>query len=80
MDTIIDLVEYISQHRTVSKKVDPKVDPEYKIYKRFKDFADRLIKEYTSLLAIYGDALTIVNEKLEIDEAQILSLCFIYKI
>lgn len=76
MDTIIDLVEYISQHRTVSKKVDSKVDPEYKIYKRFKDFADRLIKEYTSLLAIYGDALTIVNEKLEIDEAQDIIIMF----
>lgn len=76
VDTIIDLVEYISQHRTVRKNVDSKVDPKYKIYKRFKDFADRLIKEYTSLLAIYGDALTIVNEKLEIDEAQDIIIMF----
>lgn len=36
IDTIIDLIEYISQHRKVKKSRDTKVDPEYKIYKRFR--------------------------------------------
>lgn len=70
VDTIIDLIEYISQHRKVNKNRETMVDPEYKIYKRFKDFADKLIAEYTMLYTIYGEALNIVNETLGIDEAQ----------
>lgn len=70
VDTIIDLVEYISQHKEVKKRIDVEVDPKYKIYKRFREFADRLIEEYTSLFTIYGEALNIVNETLGIDEAQ----------
>ena len=62
VDTIIDLIEYISQHRKVKKPCETTVDPEYKIYKRFRDFADRLIAEYTTLYTIYGEALKIVNE------------------
>ena len=63
VDTIIDLIEYISQHRKVKKPCETTVDPEYKIYKRFRDFADRLIAEYTTLYTIYGEALKIVNER-----------------
>ena len=70
VDTIIDLIEYISQHRKVNKDRETTVDPEYKIYKRFKNFADKLITEYTTLYTIYGEALNIVNETLGIDEAQ----------
>ena len=56
VDTIIDLIEYISQHRKVNKDRETTVDPEYKIYKRFKNFADKLITEYTTLYTIYGEA------------------------
>lgn len=76
VDTIIDLIEYISQHRKVNKDRETTVDPEYKIYKRFKNFADKLITEYTTLYTIYGEALNIVNETLGIDEAQDIIIMF----
>ena len=76
VDTIIDLIEYISQHRKVNKDSETTVDPEYKIYKRFKNFADKLITEYTTLYTIYGEALNIVNETLGIDEAQDIIIMF----
>lgn len=76
IDTIIDLIEYISQHRKVKKNQDTEVDPEYKIYKRFREFADKLIMEYTTLYAIYGDALDVVNDTLGIDEAQDIIIMF----
>ncbi len=52
------------------------MDPEYKIYKRFKNFTDKLITEYTTLYTIYGEALNIVNETLGIDEAQDIIIMF----
>lgn len=70
VETIIDLIEYISQHRKLKKGLDTKVDPEYKIYTRFREFAEKLIMEYTTLFAIYGEALDVVNDTLGIDEAQ----------
>lgn len=70
IDTIIDLIEYISQHREVKKYKDVVIDPEYKIYKRFRHFADNIITEYMALLTVYGEAIEIVNEILGIDEAQ----------
>ena len=76
VDTIIDLIEYISQHRKVNKDRETTVDPEYKIYKRFKNFADKLITEYTTIYTIYGEALNIVNETLGIDEAQDIIIMF----
>ena len=76
VDTIIDLIEYISQHRKVNRDRETTVDPEYKIYKRFKNFADKLITEYTTLYTIYGEALNIVNETLGIDEAQDIIIMF----
>ena len=76
VDTIIDLIEYISQHGKVNKDRETTVDPEYKIYKRFKNFADKLITEYTTLYTIYGEALNIVNETLGIDEAQDIIIMF----
>ncbi|HHX22642.1 MAG: hypothetical protein BWY74_00847 [Firmicutes bacterium ADurb.Bin419] len=70
IDTIIDLIEYISKHKEVKKKIDVEIDPEYKIFKRFKDFAERLISEYTTLYTLYGDSIVTINETLGIDEAQ----------
>lgn len=76
IDTIIDLIEYISKHRNVKKGRNTEVDPEYKIYKRFREFADNLITEYTTLFAVYGDALEVVNDTLGIDEAQDIIIMF----
>lgn len=76
VDTIIDLIEHISQNRKVNKDRETTVDPEYKIYKRFKNFADKLITEYTTLYTIYGEALNIVNETLGIDEAKDIIIMF----
>ena len=76
VDTIIDLIEYISKHRKVNKSRETAVDPEYKIYKRFRKFADRLTRESTTLYTLYGEALNIVNETLGIDEAQDIIIMF----
>lgn len=76
IDTIIDLIEYISQHKEIKKSCDSDVDPEYKIFKRFRDFAEKLVMEYTTLLTIYGEALEIVNSTLGIDEAQDIIIMF----
>ena len=76
IDTIIDLIEYISKHKEVKKKIDSEVDPEYKIFKRFKDFSDRLISEYTTLYTLYGDAIETINETIGIDEAQDIIIMF----
>ena len=70
IDTIIDLIEYISKHKEVKKKIEVEVDPNYKIYKRFKDFADNLTSEYTMLYTIYGNAIETIDETIGIDEAQ----------
>ncbi len=76
VETIVDLIEYISEHKEVKKPCETEIDPEYKIYKRFKDFADKLIMEYTTLLTIYGESLKIVNETFGIDEAQDIIIMF----
>lgn len=70
VDTIIDLIEFISKHKIVNKKLDVTIDPDYKIYKRFRDFADRLVGEFTTLYMIYGNSLSAVEDILGTDEAQ----------
>ncbi len=70
VETIIDLIEYITKNREKKKKRDTVVDPEYKIEKRFKEFADRIKGNYITLYTLYGEALNMVNTMLEIDEAQ----------
>lgn len=74
IDTIIDLIEYISQHKEVKKLRDTVINPEYKIKKRFREFADNIISEYTELLTVYGEAVDIAYDKLEIDEAKDITI------
>lgn len=76
IDTIIDLIEYISKHKEVKKNIEVEVDPQYKIYKRFRDFSDKLVSEYTTLYTIYGDAIDTINETIGIDEAQDIIIMF----
>lgn len=81
IDTIIDLIEYISSRKQIKKKIEVEVDPEYKIYNRFKNFANRLISEYTMLYTVYGESIDIVYEIIGIDEAQdIISVLFLQDI
>ena len=56
--------------KEVKKVRETVVDPDYKIYKRFREFANNIISEYTALLTIYGEAIYTVNDILGIDEAQ----------
>lgn len=70
VDTIIDLIEYITTHRKLGSKKDSIVDPDYKIYKRFKEFAERLIGEYTTMWTLYGEAVDTVKSTMQMDEAQ----------
>lgn len=76
VETIIDLIEYISEHKKIKQPCEVKIDPEYKIYKRFKDFADKLVTEFTMLLTVYGETLNVVNETLGIDEAMDIIIMF----
>lgn len=70
IDTITDLIEYISKHKKVKKLRETVIDPEYKIYKRFYEFANDITEQYKILLTVYGDALDIVNQTIGTDEAQ----------
>ena len=70
VDTIIDLIEYITKNREKKEKRNTIVDPEYKIDNRFKEFAERLKSNYLTLYTLYGEALNMVYTTLEIDEAQ----------
>lgn len=74
IDTIMDLIEYITKNKNKKLKnnVDAVIDPDYKINKRFKNFAEKIKSHYTSLYTVYGDTLNIINETREIDEAQAL--------
>ncbi|MGN9164985.1 SMEK domain-containing protein [Tissierellaceae bacterium HCP3S3_D8] len=70
VETIIALIEYFTSNKEVSKKIDSVIDPEFKIKKRFKDYASRIEKEYTQLFLIYGEALKVVDDRMPLDEAQ----------
>lgn len=68
VETIIALIEYISQNKKVMKPRDVIVDPDYKINQRFKVFAERITNQYLDLLTVYGSALAEV-ESAKIDQA-----------
>lgn len=71
VETIMDLIEFISNHKKItSQERDVIVDPEYKINQRFKEFADSLITQYTSMLGVYGTALKEVETIQGSDDAQ----------
>jgi hypothetical protein len=70
VETIIDLIEFISKYKKKFELREVVVDPEYKIYNRFKDFADGLISQYKTLLGVYGSALNEIENMYDNDEAQ----------
>ena len=71
VETIMDLIEFITSNRlTKYKRIKTVVDPEYKIYNRFKKFANRLTGQYLELLGIYGSALVQIESIRGIDEGE----------
>lgn len=70
IETIIDLIEFISSNKRVSKLRDVEIDPDYKINHRFKEFAQSLITQYTTLLTVYGSALEEIENLRGSDEAR----------
>lgn len=68
--TIIDLIEFITKNREKKDRLEVVVDPEYKIERRFKEFAERLKSDFVTLYSMYADALEMINATLEIDAAQ----------
>ncbi|PHU34240.1 SMEK domain-containing protein [Pseudobutyrivibrio ruminis] len=63
VDTIIDLIEYISMNRKIIEAKDVVVDPEYKIHNRFREFANRITSQYLDLYGIYKTALDEVENE-----------------
>ncbi len=70
VETILDLIEFISGHKQVKEVRDVVVDPEYKIDRRFREFASNLRGQYVRLLSLYGNALEEVLNVYGRDEAQ----------
>lgn len=69
VETIIDLVEYLSENK--KKSMDNKkteIDPNYKINKRFKDHADFLKTLYINLAIIYESSVEEANKILGMDD------------
>ncbi len=46
VDTIMDLIEFISKNKRVIAPKDVVIDPEFKIYNRFKKFAQSITLQY----------------------------------
>lgn len=75
VETIIDLIEYISNNKDTNNKdikndLETFIDPDFKINKRFEDYADYLTNQFVHLLTVYGRAIEIVRNTLQIDEAK----------
>ena len=70
VETIIDLIEFISSNKKVSPIRDTVVDPEYKINHRFKEFSESIKSQYMQLLGVYGVALAEIEKINGMDEAQ----------
>lgn len=69
IDTIIDLIEFISAHKKIEISMKGVVDPEFKINKRFHEFAEGIKENYAELYMLYKKSLSEIEEKLG-DEAQ----------
>lgn len=71
VETIIDLIEFITQNRQIKyHTVNSIVDPDYKINKRFKEFANKLTAQYLSLMPIYETPMETVEKEIGSDDAQ----------
>lgn len=69
VETVIDLVEFITQHKIPSpKKINTFIDPDHKINKRFKEYAEFLKSMYVRLFVIYNESIKQAKEVLGIDD------------
>lgn len=58
VETIIDLIELLTSYKKYRADLNTFVDPDFKINNRFKDYAQKIITDFTSLLPIYGDIIS----------------------
>ena len=74
VETIIDLIAYLSGNKleTVPEEIEP--DPDGKIYKRFKDYSRFLTEEYNQLVTIYKSARDQAEQKFGLDTARHLTI------
>lgn len=71
IDTIIELIEYLSNNKAVSKDKEESItDPNHKINNRFKEYADFLKGLYIELVTLYGEAVEQAKETLGLDEVK----------
>lgn len=74
IDTIINLISFISDNKLeipLSIKEDYEPDPEYKIEKRFNEYAIFLKDTYKTLYAIYGEIIESIEKELQMDVIKI---------
>lgn len=71
VETIIDLVEYLSKNKSKPKDNNNSItDPEQKINRRFKKYAEFLNNIYISLVSVYSEAVKLAKNELGIDEVK----------
>ena len=69
VETVIDLIEFITQHKISSKKrLNTFVDPDHKINKRFKEYSEFLKNMYANLFVIYNEPIDEAKNVLGIDD------------
>ena len=74
VETIMDLIEFISNNKTselLEIKDDYEPDPEYKIEKRFENYSKALKEIYGSLYTIYGESINNVENIMQLDRIKI---------
>lgn len=74
IDTIINLISFISDNKleiplNIGEQYEP--DPEYKIEKRFNEYAAFLKNTYKTLYTIYGEMIEDIEKRLEMDVIKI---------
>ncbi len=71
IETIIDLIEYLSSNKEMPKKnITTITDPNDKINRRFKKYADFLKKLYADLVGLYGNAVAEAHKAISLDDVK----------
>lgn len=74
--TIMALIEYFSkeEHIQETDKEEIPPNPKNKVYKRFSDYSDFLIQEYTTLATIYSHSLEAASRSVGIDRVRAVKI------
>lgn len=67
-ETIIQIIDYLSNTQTLSDEIDSIIDPHDKINRRFSSYAEYIKDEYKDLYVAYGISLSTVYGSLINDE------------